>query len=169
MGCVIDDDQEIAGEIAQFEAARWRKFLPALATARGARIGFDINVTAREFGGTIVWRVLFENGSRLDGATSTADCAEVWRGEVAGSWITRRRFDLAVDLPPGYHEFEAKISGSAAARCVLILSPPKCSEPAAIAAGRRPSGGAGQLYTLRPGAHSGIGEFRRPAVPSLLC
>jgi 4-alpha-glucanotransferase len=159
MGCVVDDDQEIAAEIAQLEVAQWRKFLPAVATARGARIGFDINVTAREFGGTIAWRVLFENGSRLDGATSTADCAEVWRGEVAGSWITRRRFDLAVDLPPGYHEFEAKISGGAADRCLLIVSPPKCFEPAAIAAGRRLWGVAVQLYTLRSGTNWGIGDF----------
>ena len=159
MGCVVDDDKEVAAEIAQFEAARWRKFLPAVATARGARIGFDINVTAREFGSTIVWRVLFENGSRLDGATSTGDCAEVWRGEVAGAWITRRRFDLAVDLPPGYHEFEAKISGGAADHCLLIVSPPKCFEPAAIAAGRRLWGIAVQLYTLRSRSNWGIGDF----------
>jgi 4-alpha-glucanotransferase len=159
MGCVLDDDKVIAAEIAQLEAARYRKFLPAVATARGARIGFDINVTAREFGGTIVWRLLFENGSRLDGAVSTADCAEVWRGDVAGSWITRRRFDLAVDLPPGYHEFEAKISGGAADRCLLIVSPPKCFEPPAIAAGRRLWGIAVQLYTLRSRTNWGIGDF----------
>jgi len=159
MGCVVDDDQEIAAEIEQLEAARWRKFLPAVATARGARIGFDINVSAREFGGTIAWRVLFENGSRLDGTTSTAACAEVWRGEVAGSWITRRRFELAVDLPPGYHELEATISGSAADRCLLIVSPPKCFEPAAIAAGRRLWGIAVQLYTLRSRTNWGMGDF----------
>ena len=101
MGCVVDDDGALAHGIAQAEGVRWRKFLPAVATARGGRVGFDINVTAREFGSTIVWRVLFENGARLDGATSTADCTEVWRGEVAGSWITRRRFELPADLPPG--------------------------------------------------------------------
>ena len=159
MGCVLDDDKEIAAEIAQLEAARYRKFLPAVATARGARIGFDINVTAREFGGSIVWRLLFENGSRLDGVVSSADCAEVWRGDVAGSWITRRRFDLAVDLPPGYHEFEAKISGGAADRCLLIISPPKCFEPPAIVAGRRLWGIAVQLYTLRSRTNWGIGDF----------
>ena len=160
MGCEVDDNDALAAEIAQIEAARWRKFLPAVATARGARIGFDINVTAREFGGTIVWRVLVEDGSRLEGAVSTADCAEVWRGEVAGSWITRRRFELAVDLPPGYHEFEAKIAGGATDHCLLIVSPPKCFEPAAIAAGRRLWGVAVQLYTLRSDSNWGIGDFR---------
>ena len=159
MGCVVDDSDALAAEIAQLEIARSRKFLPVVAAAHSARIGFDINVTAREFGGAIVWRVLLEDGSRLDGAVSSADCAEVWRGEVAGSWITRRRFELAADLPPGYHEFEAKIAGGAAEHCLLIVSPPKCFEPAAIAAGRRLWGLSVQLYTLRSLKNWGIGDF----------
>jgi 4-alpha-glucanotransferase len=160
MGCAVDDNNAIAAEIAHIEAARWRKFLPAVATARTARIGFDINITVREFGGTIVWRVLLEDGSRLDGAVSSADCAEVWRGEAAGSWITRRRFELAVDLPPGYHEFEAKIAGGTADRCLLMISPPKCFEPSALAAGGRLWGIAVQLYTVRSHVNWGIGDFR---------
>jgi 4-alpha-glucanotransferase len=159
MGCAVDDEDELTANLAQFEAAQWCKFLPVVATARGARIGFEINVTAREFGAVIVWRVHLENGSRLDGVTSSADCAEVWRGEVAASWITRRRFELRIDLPPGYHEFEAKMSGSAADRCLLIISPPTCYEPAAIVAGRRLWGVAVQLYTLRSRANWGIGDF----------
>jgi 4-alpha-glucanotransferase len=160
MGCAVDDENELAAGLAQAEAVRWRKLLPPVATARGARIGFDINVGAREFGGSIVWRVHWENGSRSDGITSTADCAEVWRGEVGGSWITRRRFELAVDLPPGYHEFEATLAGGAAERCLLIVSPPACYEPAAIVAGRRLWGVCVQLYTLRSRANWGIGDFR---------
>jgi 4-alpha-glucanotransferase len=160
MSCAVDDENELAASLAQAEAVRWRKLLPTVATARGARIGFDINVSAREFGGSIVWRVHWENGSRSDGVTSTADCAEVWRGEVGGSWITRRRFELAIDLPPGYHELEAALSGGAAERCLLIISPPACYEPAAIAAGRRLWGVCVQLYTLRSQANWGIGDFR---------
>jgi len=159
MGCVVDDDGALAHGIAQAEGVRWRKFLPAVATARGGRVGFDVNVTAREFGSAIVWRVLFENGAQLDGTTSTADCAEVWRGEVGGSWITRRRFELPVDLPPGYHEFEARIAGGDADHCRLIISPPKCFEPEAIAAGRRLWGVAVQLYTVRSRCNWGIGDF----------
>ena len=159
MGCRVDDSNALAAEIEQIEVARGRKSLPVVAVAQGARIGFDINVTAREFGGTIVWHVLLEDGSRLDGAVSSAVCAEVWRGEVAGSWITRRRFELAADLPPGYHEFEAKIAGGAADRCLLIVSPPKCFEPPALAAGRRLWGVAVQLYTLRSNSNWGIGDF----------
>src|SRR6266436_3721669 len=82
MGCKVDDPAALALELSQLEVARWRKFLPPVAAARGARIGIDINVTAREFGSALVWSVRLEDGSRRDGATSTADCPEIWRGAV---------------------------------------------------------------------------------------
>jgi 4-alpha-glucanotransferase len=159
MGCAVDDPAALALELHALEAVRWRKFLPPLAAARGARIGVDINVTAREFGSALLWSVHFEDGSRREGVTPTADCPEIWRGEAAGSWITRRRFELPFDLPAGYHELEVKIAGAAADRCLLILSPPKCYEPAPILAGRRLWGIAVQLYTLRSRGNWGIGDF----------
>src|SRR6266436_3409402 len=81
MGCSVDDPAATALELRRLEAARWRQFLPPVAAARGARIGIDINITAREFGSTLTWAVRLEDGSRRDGATSTADCPEIWRGE----------------------------------------------------------------------------------------
>ena len=160
MGCQTEDDGKLAEAIAQTEAGRFRKLLPAVATAHGERIGFDINVTAREFGATIVWHVVLEDGSRFDGATSTTDCRETWRGEIAGSWITRRRFELPLDLPAGYHEFDARISGGSSGRCLLIVSPSKCFEPQAIVAGKKLWGIAVQLYSLRSRGNWGMGDFR---------
>ncbi|MDP9010402.1 MAG: 4-alpha-glucanotransferase [Pseudomonadota bacterium] len=160
MGCEVDDDGKLAANLEQAEAVRWRKLLPFVATSHSARIGIDLNVTAREFGAAIVWRVYFEDGSRSEGVISTADCAETWRGDVGGSWVTRRRLDLPLDLPPGYHEFEAQIAGGAPDRCALVISPPTCYEPAAIASGRRLWGVAVQLYTLRSRTNWGIGDFQ---------
>ena len=159
MGCEVDDPAAVAAESTRLEASRGRKFLPAVAVSRGARIGLDINVTAREFGRSLVWSVELEDGSRRDGATSSADCPEIWRGEVGGSWITRRRFEVPFDLPAGYHELTARIGGRGADRCLLILAPPQCYEPATIAAGRRLWGIAVQLYTLRSRGNWGIGDF----------
>src|ERR1700730_15140625 len=159
MGCKVDDPAALAFELSQLEVARWRKFLAQVAAARGARIRIDINVTAHEFGSALMWSVHFENGSRRDGTTSTADCPEIWRGEVEGAWITRRRFELPIDLPTGYHELEAKVAGGTADRCPLIISPPRCYEPASIIAGRRLWGIAVQLYTLRSRDTWGIGDF----------
>jgi 4-alpha-glucanotransferase len=159
MGCAVDDAEALAGELADIEFQRFRKFLPPVATARGARIGIDINVTARDFGAALVWSVRFEDGSHREGSTSSADCAEIWRGEVAGAWVTRRRFELPLELPSGYHELEVKIAGGAPDRCLLIVSPERCYEPPSIQAGQRLWGVAVQLYTLRSRGNWGIGDF----------
>jgi len=159
MGCAVEDDAALAADIRELENARARKFLPALVTVSGLRAGFDINVTAREFGATMLWTLNLENGERRGGAISTADCPEVWRGDVEGTWITRRHFDLPVDVPPGYHELELKIGGGLADRCLLIGSPTQCFEPPSITAGSRLWGVSVQLYTLRSEDNWGIGDF----------
>jgi 4-alpha-glucanotransferase len=159
MGCKVDDPAALGLELRDLEIVRWRKLLPQVAAARSARIGIEVNVTAREFGSALVWSVQFEDGSRRGGTTSTADCPEIWRGEVEGSWVTRRRLELPLDLPAGYHELEAKIAGGTADRCLLIISPPRCYEPESIIAGRRLWGIAVQLYTLRSRDNWGIGDF----------
>ena len=159
MGCEVDDPAAAAQQLSRLEATRWRKFLPPLAAAHGARIGIDINVTAREFGSALLWSVRFEDGARREGVTSTAECREVWRGEVEGSWITRRHFELPFDLPPGYHELQAKIGGGGIEHCLLILSPPRCYAPVPVSSGRRLWGIAAQLYTLRSRDNWGMGDF----------
>jgi 4-alpha-glucanotransferase len=159
MGCAVDDPAALAIELQQLEVERWRTLLPPIAAANGKRVGVDLNISARDFGATLVWTVNLENGERRNGAMSSADCPEIWRGEVEGSWITRRRFELPLELPPGYHELEVKLGGGPVSRCLVILSPPECYEPAAILEGRRLWGVAVQLYTVRSHDNWGIGDF----------
>ncbi|MGB6306722.1 MAG: 4-alpha-glucanotransferase [Steroidobacteraceae bacterium] len=159
MGCPVDEPAALALDLSRLEAACRRRFLPPVAAARGARIGIDVNVSALEFGSTLVWSVRLEDGSRREGMTSTADCAEIWRGEVQGAWVTQRRLELPIDLPAGYHELEAKIGAGTASRCQIIVSPPQCYEPEPIAAGRRLWGLSVQLYTLRSRDNWGMGDF----------
>jgi 4-alpha-glucanotransferase len=158
MGCAVNDPVALAAELSELEVSRWRQLLPPVATARGPRIGLDLNIPAREFGSSLVWTIEREDGNRHEGVVSTADCPELWRGEVEGSWITRRRLELPLDLPPGYHELQVLLGG-VTTRCSLILSPPECYEPAAIHQGRRLWGIAVQLYTVRSRTNWGIGDF----------
>src|SRR6202162_3778610 len=158
MGCSVDDPAALAADLREAEIARFRRLLPSIASARGARAGIDLNISARDFGASLVWTVNLEAGSHREDAVSTAACREIWRGEVDGSWITRRRLELPVDLPPGYHELEVKIA-SVVTRCLLVVSPPECFEPAAIVSGRRVWGMAVQLYTVRSRDNWGIGDF----------
>jgi 4-alpha-glucanotransferase len=159
MGCAVDDDAALAAAIQQLESEHQVNFLPKLLAFRGPRAAVEINVPARVFGAILQWALTLEDGGRRKGTVSSADCPEMWRGEVDGSWITRRRFEVPLDLPPGYHTLEIKIGGGGAERCLLIGSPPQCFEPQCIVEGRRLWGVAIQLYTLRSEENWGIGDF----------
>ncbi len=158
MGCPVDDDAALAADVNRTEIARWRQLLPPVAAAHGARAVVELNIPARDFGATLAWSIKLETGGMRDGCLSTADCPESWRGEVEGSWVTRRRLQLPVDLPPGYHELEVTLGG-VLGRCVLVISPPECFEPLSIVQGRRLWGVAVQLYTVRSRKNWGIGDF----------
>src|SRR6185312_8153123 len=67
MGCAIDYPGALALELNRCEVARWSCFLPPVASSRGARIGLDVNITAREFGSTLEWQVRLEDGTVRDG------------------------------------------------------------------------------------------------------
>jgi 4-alpha-glucanotransferase len=159
MGCAVDESAALSRELENMEVALWRRFLPPVAAVRGTRAGIDINVSAREAGSTLSWSVRFEDGSRHQGTLETADCREIWNGEVERTWISRRRLELPIDLPAGYHELQAAVAGGGTGRCLLIVSPPRCYEPASLSAGRRLWGIAVQLYTLRSRDNWGIGDF----------
>ena len=159
MGSAVDDPAALAAELSRLEIDRWGRLLPAVAAANSSWIGVELNIPARDFGATLVWTVNLEDGERRSGTRSTADCPEIWRGEVEGSWITRRRFELPTELPTGRHELQVRIGGGTASRCVLLLSPSKCYEPPAIRSGRRLWGLAVQLYTVRSRRNWGIGDF----------
>ncbi len=159
MGCGVDDEAQVVQAVQQLEAARGAGFLPPLIAAPGDELGVAVNITARDFGAMLVWSVVMEDGTRREGTTSSADCPEIWRGEVAGTLITRRHFRLPFELPMGYHELHVKLGAATSDRCLLIASPMRCHEPPAIVAGRRLWGIAVQLYTLRSRDNWGIGDF----------
>lgn len=159
MGCPVDDAARLASELDRLESCRSSRSLPPLAAGSGPRIGVDINVGANQIGAALAWSVELEDGSRREGVTPTADCRELWSGDIAGARITRLHFVVPVDLPMGYHELQLTMAGGLPERCRLIISPPHCFEPAPIKAGRRLWGIAVQLYTLRSRDNWGIGDF----------
>ena len=159
MGCAVDDPVALAAELHELEAARYRRLLPQLVTARGAHASVDLNIAARDFGAAMTWNINQEDGTQHGGTSFSADCPELWRGEIDGTWITRRRFDVPAALEPGYHELQVRLGGGDTHRCPLIVSAAECFEPAAVVAGGRLWGMAVQLYTLRSRDNWGIGDF----------
>ena len=114
MGCDTRAAAAIEAQIRAIESQKTRALLPGIAVARGGALDLEVNVTAREFGSSLIWRVILEDGAQHDGVISTTALAEIWRGELDGAWVTRRRFELPVPLPEGDHNLEAKLSGRAA-------------------------------------------------------
>ena len=159
MGCAVDDPAALAAEVSRLTIERGRALLPPIAASQCARAGVDINIAARDFGARLLWAVNLESGERRTAVVSTADCPEISRGEIEGSWITRRHLPLPLDLPPGRHELEVKIGAGPLSRCPLVLSPAHCYEPEAIRRGRRLWGVVVQLYTVRSRRNWGIGDF----------
>jgi 4-alpha-glucanotransferase len=159
MGCAVDDPAALAAEVSRLSVESGRALLPRVAAAHGPRAGVDLNIAARDFGARLSWAVNLESGETRTGFVSTADCAETWRGEIEGSWITRRRLELPLELPPGRHELEVRIGAGTLCRCPLVVSPLQCYEPEAIQRGRRLWGVAVQLYTVRSRRNWGIGDF----------
>jgi len=99
-----------------------------------------------------------ENGGRDDGLVPLADCPEISRVDFDGSSISRRSFELPLELPPGYHELQITVAGPTVDSS-LIIAPPLCYEPPAIVAGKRLWGVALQLYAIRSSGNWGIGDF----------
>jgi 4-alpha-glucanotransferase len=159
MGCAVDDPAALAAEASRLTVERGRALLPTMAAAHGPHAGVDLNVAARDISARLVWTVNLESGDKRTGAVSTADCPEIGRGEIEGSWITRRRLELPLVLPPGRHELEVKIGAGVPSRCPLVVAPAHCYEPEAIRRGRRLWGVAVQLYTVRSRRNWGIGDF----------
>jgi 4-alpha-glucanotransferase len=159
MGCAVDDAAALKAEAEQLEAARFHRFMPAVVVSRSGEVRFEINIAARDFGAALLWSLELEDGTRREGRLSTADCPEVWRGEVGGSWITRRRFELPLKVAAGYHELELKVAGGVSERGRIIAAAPHCYEPPAIESGAKLWGMAVQLYTLRSEHNWGIGDF----------
>jgi 4-alpha-glucanotransferase len=135
------------------------RLLPPVAASNSHRIGVDLWLSRADIGSTLKWIVYCEDGARHEGSLSSADCPEQWSGEADGQAFSRRRFELPLDLPAGYHDLDASIGAEPGVRCRLIIAPEKCYEPAGIDSDKRLWGVAVQLYTLRSERNWGMGDF----------
>jgi 4-alpha-glucanotransferase len=157
MGFLPTDERALEAECRRLDALQWGTLAPKIATAHGHPLRIELNVPVA-FAGKLHWAVTIESGGRHEGIVLTADCPEVSRGSSDGASISRRSFELPVDLPPGYHELQITADGKSAG-CSLIVAPPLCYEPPAILAGKPLWGVALQLYAIRSRGNWGIGDF----------
>ncbi len=159
MGVAIEDPAAVAGALRGRELGCWARWLPPVVAARAARVGLDLNVPLADAAADFTWAIELAGGGRRTGTGRLGDCPEIWRGEVAGTALSRRRLEIPEDLPPGYHELTLAVSGREVGSSRIIVSPPECFEPVQIRGGGRLWGLAVQLYTVRSRDNWGIGDF----------
>jgi 4-alpha-glucanotransferase len=159
MHCRLDDPAVLDQQIRASEAAHPAGLLGDAAVLRNGMRAVRINTPAIEHNALLRWRVELEGGDERRGAVRAWDLPE--RGSYAreGRWFVLRDLALPEDLPPGYHRLHLDLEFTGRDECPLIVTPDKCHEPPALAAGRRLWGVAVQLYTLRSEHNWGIGDF----------
>jgi len=157
MGFSLDQESAIEGECRRLDALEWRTMAPSIATAHSRPVRIELNI-ASPFAGEIHWTLKEENGDTSQGLVPIAGCPEMARFDWDGSLISRRSFELPLDLPPGYHNLQITLATQTAGSCIIV-SPAICYEPPAIVAGKRLWGVALQLYAIRSRGNWGIGDF----------
>lgn len=178
MGVDVGGAASIEEALGSSEAARWLHLLPQVHVVPSVEdevavvpVAIPIDAHARR----IQWELTLESGEVSTGVEQIDTLHVVESQEVAGRAYKRVNLPLAAGLPLGYHRIAARLLGAPSpalprrpgegdidgeGESLLIVAPPRCYEPGAVAAGARVWGIAVQLYSLRSGQNWGMGDLR---------
>lgn len=163
MGIASATDDELRRSINELETREWRRPLPPVMVVRrnGDAIEIPVSVPASLARRRYAWRLLREDGSAQTGELCPAELAVIAETKVSGASFVRCRFPLPTIADFGYHAFELsdREGGGEAARMSLIVVPPRCYSPDALAGEGRVWGLAVQLYAVRSQRNWGMGDF----------
>jgi 4-alpha-glucanotransferase len=158
LGIPADDPVTVAATIREFEESSWRSPLDPVAVVRSGGDGAVFaSLPAEVPAKSVRWRIIEEDGNcRLD-PSCLDDAPIAARREIASHTVLKRRIQLPVNLPEGYHRLH--LDGAVEAAMPLIVAPARCYLSPAVADDRRVWGIAAQLYALRSEANWGVGDF----------
>ena len=154
------DDAEVEAAIAAHESEVWCCVLPAAWVLRDTQAdAIPLRLTEALDGATLSWGLTEEGGEQHRGEFSAAGLDELDRAVVAGTLYVVRALPLPAPLPNGYHRLTVAQGETALGQSLLIVAPPTCHMPPALAGDGRVWGGAVQLYAVRSERNWGIGDF----------
>jgi 4-alpha-glucanotransferase len=156
-GLPVRTSSDIAMSLTALEEAPWREVLPPVIVGReGQATTFALHLPAAFFDKPAIWSVHLEDGSLRVCGLDIEAAARSGAREIDGRAIERRILHLP-PLPCGYHRLE--FSGAVGTVFTpVIVAPPSCYLPPALADGRR-WGIAAQLYAMHTARNLGIGDF----------
>ncbi len=160
MGALPEPEADPVAALAAWEDAHWQAPLPPVLVAReGEPLRVPLALADELAWRPLRWRVVTEHGD------SHEDACSLDRQDILGGRVVAARAHLAFELvlglalPPGYHRLELLLGSRRLAATPLIVAPPTCYLPPALADGGRIWGPAVQLYSLRSRRNWGIGDF----------
>ncbi len=154
LGVVANTDEECRVSLAAAHEAPWRQMLPPTVVVRfGSPARVPVHVV-HETPATLT--LLLEDGSKRD-----VQQVDHWvePRQIDDQLIGEATFELAADLPLGWHQLVAEGAEGVRGTATLIVTPDRLKLPKSLRKGRRAWGLMTQLYQVRSAGSWGIGDL----------
>ncbi len=160
MGLVVETEDDLRAAIEEQEARPWRQLLPPVLVVREseAPIPIPVTVPAELAEEPFSWELTEESGNQRKGTFHPLAQEAQTLGVAGGASILRYHFFLPSVPGLGYHRLTLR-GKDREARMTLIVVPPACYQPEALAERQRIWGPTAQLYALRSLRNWGMGDF----------
>ncbi|HEX6102017.1 MAG TPA: 4-alpha-glucanotransferase, partial [Alphaproteobacteria bacterium] len=156
LGFPAGSDAELQASLTRCEEARWRRPLEPVQVVLRTALPARVPVTLPEGTERLRWRLEEESGAAHSGEADWRSLPLLDQRAVDDRPLERRRLDLELDLPEGYHRL---VLGGTEAELRLVVAPPRCHLPSALDEAGEAWGLAVQLYSLRGRNDWGMGDF----------
>jgi len=156
LGFPAATEQELEGSLKRCEEARWRRPLEPVQVLLRTALPARIPITLPQGTERLRWRLEEESGAAHEGKAGWTSLPLLDQRLLDDRPLERRRLDLELDLPEGYHRL---VLEEPRAELRLVVAPPRCHLPPALDESGEAWGIAVQLYGLRGRTDWGIGDF----------
>ncbi len=149
--------------LRQIDENEWRRPLPPvqvspLAATLSVPLSLPVSIAARRHR----WLLTSESGATTSDTFIPADLNRLGEQRLSSKRYVRGELILPAPSEAGYYRLEVEQVGSEAqaqAAMTLVIAPPTCFQPAAIAENGRVWGLTVQLYGVRSRRNWGMGDF----------
>lgn len=156
MGLAVGDDASARAELEALERAQWTTGVGPVQVTRKSSGPLTLELVFPHDVGEVSWTLSLESGAQHAGRAPFESLTWLAERDLDGRRLQRRRLQLPLVVPWGYHQLQVEPGGT---RASWIITPERCWLAPALEQGARLWGIAAQLYLLRSASNWGIGDF----------